>query len=218
MKSRLQSMLALAVVAGAMMFSSCSSTQDFAGYYPENRIIGKGIGKGEQKTEVTAVESKQETAVSQTQVAEEQTVATTETAPAKQPTKFQQKMLTAVTKMAANQQMQALANNSYADGKRFALREKLAQKMFNKFAAQQSAMPSGNTADIMAIVSIATGAAAVVTYYGAFLFGLAAIVTGALALAWGTSRRGMAIGGIVLGAFALVFWALWIGWWATVWF
>ncbi|HXH19691.1 MAG TPA: DUF4190 domain-containing protein [Chitinophagales bacterium] len=110
---------------------------------------------------------------------------------------------------------------------------KFAKRVLNKAASRFESMPSGNerltfwdkckakisakflsgyappgmdAADVLAIISLTTGLVGFFAYYGAFPLGVAAIVTGAIALARGTSRRGMAIAGIVLGAVAIVFW------------
>jgi hypothetical protein len=93
--------------------------------------------------------------------------------------------------------------------------ERMMMKMYSKMAQRQmnkhfdgAAVQGMDIADIFAIVSLASGGMAIITFYGVFLFGIAAIVFGILALKRGTSRRGMAIAGIVLGALALFFWIL----------
>jgi hypothetical protein len=223
MKSKVQSLVAMALIGGAMMLNSCSSTQDFAGYYPENKITGKGTGHGAGKTDVTATEVKTETVVAEAPVTagEQTTVATAQTAEVKQPSKFQKRMMNLATKTIANADAKALAANSYGTGK-FSWKEKLVQKMFNASAKKQLAQMaelqgaagiSGKMADIFAIVSIASAGAAWLWYAG-FFFGPAAIVFGVLALIGGTSRRGMAIAGIIIGAVALLWWTLFI---AVIW-
>jgi hypothetical protein len=83
--------------------------------------------------------------------------------------------------------------------------DKLKLKVFNKILNRYvekhgSAM---DAADILAIVSLVTGILTWVTWYGFFIFAIAAIVTGVIALKKGTSRRGMALAGIILGAVGL---------------
>ena len=80
---------------------------------------------------------------------------------------------------------------------------KISNKILTHYAAREGRM-SG--ADILAIVSLATGLFAF-AWYASFPFGVAAIVTGAIALARGTDRRGMAIVGIIFGAIAIAFWS-----------
>ncbi len=80
---------------------------------------------------------------------------------------------------------------------------------FKSQKLEMMSMRKMDRADIMAIVSLVGGVLALIGYfYGTILFGIAAIVTGVLALKWGTSRRGMALAGIILGAFAILFWLL----------
>lgn len=92
-------------------------------------------------------------------------------------------------------------------------------KLFNRYSEKLNS--SMDTADILAIVSLATGCVAIIGYfYATFLFGIAAIVTGVIALKKGTSRRGMALAGIILGAVAIFLWTmlflLFIGSWAIL--
>jgi hypothetical protein len=81
-------------------------------------------------------------------------------------------------------------------------------KMFDRYAEKVSG--AMDTADILAICALVSGILAIVGYYGSFLFGVAAIVLGVIALKKGTSRRGMALAGIILGAIGLFFWIIWI--------
>lgn len=87
------------------------------------------------------------------------------------------------------------------------LRLKLFSKLMNRYmlkAAEQM-----DTADILAIVSLAAGCVAIVGYfYASILFGAAAIATGVIAIKKGTSRRGMAVAGIILGAVGIFLWFL----------
>jgi hypothetical protein len=83
---------------------------------------------------------------------------------------------------------------------------KLFNKILNRYVTKyNNAM---DTADILAIVSLCAGILTWVAYYGSFLFGIAAIVTGAIALKKGTARRGMAVAGIILGAVGIFFWLM----------
>ncbi len=93
---------------------------------------------------------------------------------------------------------------------KLSLMDKLKIKMFNKILKRYVAKRGGtmDTADILAIVSLCAGILTWVTYYGSFLFGIGAIVTGVIALKRGTSRRGMALAGIILGAIGLFFWLM----------
>jgi len=88
--------------------------------------------------------------------------------------------------------------------------DKLKLKLFNKILNRYTAK-YGNameTADILAIVALCSGILTWISYYGAFLFGIAAIVTGVIAMKKGTSRRGMALAGIILGAVGLFLWLM----------
>lgn len=86
------------------------------------------------------------------------------------------------------------------------LKLKLFNKILNRYTAKYgSAM---DTADILAIVALCSGILTWISYYGAFLFGIAAIVTGVIAMKKGTSRRGMALAGIILGAIGLFLWLM----------
>jgi len=88
--------------------------------------------------------------------------------------------------------------------------DKVKAKIFGKLQAKYARGGGMSTPDILAIVSLATGVVAFAAFHASFLFGLAAIITGAIALKKGTSRRGMAIAGIVLGAVAILFWSGWL--------
>lgn len=97
------------------------------------------------------------------------------------------------------------------DGRKLNFIEKLAVKSYSKVMKKQLTKMGYDAArmpieDIFAIVSLSAGGAAWITFYGVFLFGVAAIVFGILALVRGTNRRGMAIAGIVLGATAYLLW------------
>ena len=81
-------------------------------------------------------------------------------------------------------------------------------KLLNKYADKVSG--AMDTADILAICALVSGILALISYYGSFLFGVAAIVLGVIALKKGTSKRGMALAGIIMGAIGLLFWILFI--------
>lgn len=80
------------------------------------------------------------------------------------------------------------------------IRVKISEKFFDAYA------PGEGGSNVLAIVSLITGILSF-AWYASFVLGVAAIVTGAIALASGTSRRGMAIAGIVLGAIAIALWS-----------
>jgi hypothetical protein len=86
------------------------------------------------------------------------------------------------------------------------LKLKLFNKILNRYVEKHGNAMDG--ADILAIVSLVSGILTWVTFYGFFVFAIAAIVTGALALKKGTSRRGMALAGIILGAIGLFLWLM----------
>lgn len=83
----------------------------------------------------------------------------------------------------------------------------MAKRQMSKFDG--AAIQGMDIADIFAIISISAGGAAYLWLAGLF-FGPVAIVFGILALSRGTSRRGLAIAGIVLGAVAVLLWILYI--------
>lgn len=97
------------------------------------------------------------------------------------------------------------------------IKKKIASKFVERYAEKYAAKSGMDTPDILAIVALGSGALAWVAYYGSFLFGLAGIALGIVALKKGTSRRGMAIAGIALGAAAIVFWILLIAVVFSVW-
>ncbi len=88
------------------------------------------------------------------------------------------------------------------------LKSKITAKMLEKVVNKAGAASAMDTADILAICALVSGLLAWVAYYGSFLFGIAAIVLGIIALKQGTSRRGMALAGIILGAIAMLFWLM----------
>lgn len=99
----------------------------------------------------------------------------------------------------------------------FTFWQKIKNKIAKKIMLRRAKKAIGSdTADILAIVAVSAGAAAWITYYGAFLFGIAGIVLGALALSGGTSRRGMAIAGIALGAVGIFLWLVLFVWVLTI--
>lgn len=115
--------------------------------------------------------------------------------------KFAQRMINKTAERIEMSAGKAQGNQSFFKKLQSKIYGKILDKKIQKYGA--SAM---DTADILAIVSLAAGVAAWITYYGSFLFGIAAIVTGIIALRRGTGRRGMAITGIVLGAVGIFLW------------
>ncbi len=116
--------------------------------------------------------------------------------------RFADRVLNRTAKKIESKDFQAIQNLTFFD--------KLKAKIFGRLQSKYGQRGGMSTADILAIVSLATGVAAFAAFHGSFLFGLAAIITGAIALKKGTSRRGMAIAGIVLGAVAMLFWSGWL--------
>lgn len=214
-------------ILGVMFLNSCSSSRGFEGYYPENRIDGKGYGynQTEQPTQnpTQTVEAPVEEVVAVEEVntpapiAEEVTtptegnvVTTTPTLPSVDLTQLTPREQRWVKRLGVGQ----LVDHS-AEPKKMNFIERGMTKLFSKMAQRQMNKHFGGTdaqamdiADIFAIVALGSGVMAFITFYGVFLFGVAGIVFGVLALKRGTSRRGMAIAGIVLGAVALLFWLL----------
>lgn len=88
--------------------------------------------------------------------------------------------------------------------------DKTKLKLFGKMQQRYAINNSMDVADILAIVSLVTGILSLGAFYGSFLLGLAAIITGAIALKKGTARRGMAIAGIIMGVVGILFWSGWI--------
>ena len=87
--------------------------------------------------------------------------------------------------------------------------QKIQMKVLDKIVSKRGSSARMDLGDIFAIVSLASGIIAILPYYQGIFFGVAAIVFGAIALARGTSRRGMAIAGIVLGVLAIIFGSIW---------
>jgi len=203
-------------VLGVMSLNSCSSSRGFEGYYPENRIDGKGYGYNnvEQPAQTIETATEEVAVVTETETAPavEEEVATTTKAPVidlsgVELTPREQKW---VNKLGLNPDAPVAAAP-----KKFGFMKRMGQKLFAKMAERQmskfdgAAIQGMDIADIFAIVSLSAGVAAWFWFAG-FFFGPAAIVFGVLALKRGTSRRGMAIAGIILGAIALMFWILYI--------
>lgn len=196
----------------AMVMNSCGTT-NFKGYYPDNNITGKGMGYENTNTVAVTEETEDATVALDEAVANstEEVVAVNE--PVYNMTKGE-KIEKIAMKLLEKRGLMAnvpAINGKFADGRKLTLTQRLQSKMMNKIAKKRFENIAMSTADIFAIVSISSGGLAILTFYGAFLFGLVAIVFGALALARGTSRRGLAIGGIVMGAFALLLWLLLLG-------
>ncbi len=213
-------------IVSVMFLNSCSSSRGFEGYYPENRIEGKGYGYNnvEQPTQTPTqtVEVPAEEVVVVEETTTEHTaaeVAPTEgtvvaTAPTALPTVDMSQLSAREQRWVKRLGVGQLVDPTAQPEKQNFI-ERGMTKLFSKMAKRQMEKHFGGTdvqrmdiADIFAIVSLASGVMAFITFYGVFLFGIAAIVFGVLALKRGTSRRGMAIAGIVLGAIALFFWIL----------
>ncbi len=226
------SKLSFAILLGAfgiMLLNSCSSSRSFDGYYPEQRIEGKGFGynNAEQPAatdevntvndEVVAFEennsdnsnSTTPTVTEKEEVVTEAPVANEPILPAIDMSELSPREVKWINKLGLNQE-----NTADVQPKKMNFLERAMMKMFSKIAKRQmnkhfdgAGVQGMDTADIFAIVSLSAGGAAFLWYAG-FLFGPAAIVFGILALKKGTSRRGMAIAGICLGAFAVLLWIL----------
>lgn len=204
-------------VMSMMMLNSCSSSRGFEGYYPEQRIDGKGFGYNQTEQPTKTVETTTEEVVVVTEettpATEEVTTTPTEvvaTAPTVDMSQLSPREQKWVNKLGLAQVIDpnaAPVKLNFMERMMMKLYSKMAQRQMNKHF-DGAAVQGMDIADIFAIVSLASGGMAFITFYGVFLFGVAAIVFGVLALKRGTSRRGMAIAGIVLGAVALFFWIL----------
>lgn len=209
-------------ILGVLFLNSCSSSRSFDGYYPEQRIEGKGYGYNnvEQPTQQTDIAAEEIVALEETNTPAapevntiDETVVTTTPATTDaidlsglELTPREQKW---VNKLGLNKEVDA-----NAAPKKMNFMERAMTKIFSKIAQRQmqkhfdgAGVQGMDIADIFAIVSLSAGGAAFLWYAG-FLFGPAAIVFGVLALKRGTSRRGMAIAGICLGAVAVLLWIL----------
>lgn len=207
-----------------VLLASCGAS-NFKGYYPDNNITGKGTGNAPAPEHVVTSSDEHEdtelsTAISHAgyTVSEEAPIATERQEElnkiamrkAKQETrsmKFAQFLMPNLSSMT---NVDALSSFE-KDGRKLNFLEKMAVKSYSKFMKKQMTKMGYDAArmpieDIFAIVSLSAGGAAWITFYGVFLFGVAAVVFGIIALARGTSRRGMAIAGIVLGAVAYLLW------------
>lgn len=198
----------------ALVMNSCGTT-NFKGYYPDNTITGKGMGY--EKTNTVAATETETEAVNESldnamEVSAEEVVAVN--VPVLNTTKgekIEKLAMKLIEKRGLMTNVPAITGNTI-EGRKLTLTQRLQAKMMNKAIKKRFGDNFAmSTADIFAIVSISSGGLAILTFYGAFFFGLVAIVFGALALARGTSRRGLAIGGIILGAFALLLWLLLLG-------
>ncbi len=207
-----------------LMLNSCSSSRGFEGYYPENRITGKGVGYGNIEKPNPVAETPPPVGAPSEEVDElivnEEVVVENISQPEEVlPKKSTNPILINTEELTPREQkwVNKLGLQQLTDQqpKKMGFLDKVLMKMYTKMAQRQMNKYYGITdvqrmdiADIFAIVSIASGGMAFLTFYGVFLFGIAAIVFGALALRRGTSRRGMAIAGIVLGAVAIFFWIM----------
>ncbi|CAN5380547.1 hypothetical protein BH09BAC1_BH09BAC1_21500 [soil metagenome] len=217
--------LSFALIMGifsVMFLNSCSSSRGFEGYYPENRINGKGYGYNnvEQPTQTVQAPAEEVVVVEEAPVAPvaedvvtPTEVATAPTAPSVDITTLTPREQRWIKRLGVAQVIDPAAAPVKTN-----FIERGMQKLFSKIATRAANkhfdgadIQRMDIADIFAIVSLASGGMAFITFYGVFLFGIAAIVFGVLALKRGTSRRGMAIAGIVLGAVALFFWILLFG-------
>jgi hypothetical protein len=98
--------------------------------------------------------------------------------------------------------------NDKKDGSFFdKLRYRIGSRMLTKHMDEKAVLNS-NTADIMAILALTFGLISLISYYGSFLFGIGAIVTGVLALMSNTNRYGMALAGLILGVIGILFWLI----------
>lgn len=222
--------LSLTLLIGAfslMLLNSCSSSRSFDGYYPENRISGKGYGYGnvEQPTtttdatvvqeEVVVVEenNNQPTNTATEEVVAEAPAANVPVLPTVDMSQLSPRELKWINKLGVNKMVDA-----NAQPKKMNFFERFMMKAYSKMAMRQMEKHYGGAevqrmdiADIFAIVSLSSGVLAWIGYYAFFLFAVSAIVFGVLALKRGTSRRGMAIAGIVLGSVAFFLWLLLLG-------
>lgn len=214
---------------GALFLASCGAT-NFKGYYPENHITGKGIGSGQapaHTVETAQAENIQTLEAPATEVALEQAELTVaEQVPVvsaeqekankmamrklKQQTRAMKFAQVLMPNLSSMTNVDAI-NGFEKDGRKLNFIEKMAVKSYGRFMEKNLTKMGYDAArmpieDIFAIVSLSAGGAAWITFYGVFLFGVAAVVFGILALVRGTSRRGMAIAGIVLGAVAYLLW------------
>jgi hypothetical protein len=231
MKNIRLSFTLLAGILSVMLLNSCSSSRNFEGYYPEQRISGKGYGNANveqpsnQQNDVNAEEVivlEETTAPTNEELNTTDAPVVTTTPTTTNPINFSGMELTPreqkwVNKLGLNKEV-----DPNATPKKMNFMERAIVKMFSKMAQRQmnkhfdgAGVQGMDIADIFAIVSLSAGGAAFLWYAG-FLFGPAAIVFGVLALKRGTSRRGMAIAGICLGAFALLLWILYIALVVTV--
>lgn len=222
---RITSIPALVLVL-AMVLNSCGTT-NFKGYYPDNRISGKGAGQTESAaTNVATVKTSTKMETLTEDVAEAMAVANEAVA--------EEAVAIAPKKKFTGEKMEKFAFNAFAKSRwgqsmlneeataeeRIAMiagkglnglvMRKVAERAITKRYGTSAGMP---LEDIFAIISLSAGGAAWLWYAG-FFFGPAAIAFGIVALIKGTSRRGMAIAGICLGAVALFFWILFI---AVIW-
>lgn len=229
MKTLKLSSVSAIVILMAIIMNSCGTT-NFQGYYPDNRISGTGIGSTEapqavvteaNETEATVAENRTPDVIDAVASASESTEAValaTAEAPKRKGEKIEK---FAFNMLAKSRWGKAMLNKEATMEERMeimtekslsgAVMRKISERVVKKrFGSNTAGMP---LEDIFAIVSISAGGAAWLWYAG-FFFGPAAIAFGIVALVKGTSRRGMAIAGICLGAIALFFWILFI---AIIW-
>lgn len=230
MKNSQLSITLLLGVFSLLLLNSCSSSRSFEGYYPENRISGKGYGYNDVEQpapnpdatlapaeEVVVVEEVDSDLTPTNDVAEdvvaESQVTNVPTMPTVDMSKLTPREVKWINKLGLNQMVDANAQPKKMNFlERFMMKSysKMAMKQMNKYY-DGTAVQRMDIADIFAIVSLSAGGFAWIAYYAFFLFAIAGIVFGVLALKRGTSRRGMAIAGIVLGSVALFLWLVLFG-------
>lgn len=209
-----------------VLLASCGAS-NFKGYYPDNNITGKGTGNAiAPEHTVTTVNIEQAEDLDMNTALSHAGYTVSETAPiataeqeklnkiamrkVKQQTRAMKFAQVLMPNLSSMTNVDALAGFE-KDGRKLNFVEKLAVKSYSKFMKKQLTKMGYDAArmpieDIFAIVSLSAGGAAWITFYGVFLFGVAAVVFGIMALVRGTNRRGMAIAGIVLGAAAYLLW------------
>lgn len=199
----------------AVVFASCSRTpQAFFEQANDMQLVESGpkVENTDQLAMAQAIEAKEATVLENNDnnllVIEPATIAYDDS-------KLNDSNKKTKTKKFAKNKRNRGTKNSVAKSKKGwfkgSLMASAANKMYDAVDAKRKEngkYANMSTADIFAIVSLSAGVLAIITFYGVFLFGIAGIVFGILALNRGTSRRGMAIAGIILGAFAFLFWIL----------
>lgn len=228
-------------MAVAIFFNSCSNTHGITRSASTNPIIGPGIGGqasyAYSKTTATNPSSVQanptadaeanagiEAQVDASMNASPQTVASL--TPGQKMALKLNKFMMKEAGVTSYKDIAARANQMQNQKGFLSFRERLMGKVYNKMMGKYMARSGGgglaNASFALSISSIVAGGLALLTFYGGFFFGVAAIVLGALALIGirngGDGRRGLAIAGIAMGAAAIVLWFLIIGLFVAPWF